>query len=111
MIGSLRERDRQLRARLERGVDEAAVELRVEAPPRAPRVARNGLLREEARGGDHAEAAVRELPLLHEAELGRVGRGEAERVESQVTRVVVGLQALERLRLAGRARILEGLLV
>ena len=53
-----------------------------------PRVARDGLLREEARGGDHAEAAVRELLLLHGAELGRVGRLEAERIEADVSGVI-----------------------
>merc|ERR1719263_1500028 len=35
-----------------------------------PRLARHRLLRHEAGGGEHAEAAVRELLLLHLAELG-----------------------------------------
>ena len=44
------------------------------------------LLRKEAGGGDHPEASVRELLLLHQRELGRVLRGEAERVEAEVAR-------------------------
>ena len=51
---------------------------------RAPRVAGDGLLRHEAGRGEHAEAAVRELLLLHDAELGRVLRREAERIEAQI---------------------------
>merc|ERR1719487_2689972 len=62
------------------------------APVRAPRLARDGLLRQEASGGDHREAAVRELLLLHQAELGRVLRLERERVEAEVTRVVARLE-------------------
>ena len=92
---------------LEGGINEATVELRVEPPPRAPRVARDGLLREEARSGDHAQTAVRELLLLHDAELGGVLWLEVERVEAEVARRVVRLEALERLRLAARPRLLE----
>merc|ERR1719263_1329257 len=39
------------------------------APVRAPRLAADGLLGEEAGGRDHREAAVRELLLLHQPEL------------------------------------------
>merc|ERR1719231_23074 len=61
---------------------------------RAPRGAGDGLLRHEAGGGEHAQAAVRELLLLHDAELGGVLRLEAERVEAEVAR---GVALLERL--------------
>ena len=50
----------------------------------APGLARDGLLRHEAGGRQHAQAAVRELLLLHLAELGRVLRREAERVEADL---------------------------
>eukprot|EP00964_Phaeocystis_antarctica_P001916 scaffold1000_cov68-Phaeocystis_antarctica.AAC.9 len=50
------------------------------------------LLREEARRGDHAQARVRQLLLLHQTELGRVLRGEAERVEAEVARLVARAQ-------------------
>merc|ERR1719337_477400 len=46
------------------------------------------LLREEARCGDHREARVGELLLLHLAELRRVLRREAERVEADLPRHV-----------------------
>merc|ERR1719407_273736 len=82
---------------LERGV----------APPRAPGLARDGLLRQEARGGDHREAAVRELLLLHQAELGRVLRLERERVEAEVVRVVARLERRLGLRLAGIVKLGE----
>merc|ERR1719201_907250 len=61
---------------------------------RAPRVAGDGLLRHEARRREHAQPAVRELLLLHDAELGRVLRREAERVEAEVARRVAGAEAL-----------------
>merc|ERR1719182_202055 len=64
----------------------------VVAPRRTPGLAGDGLLRQEARGGDHRKTAVRELLLLHEAELGRVLRLEVERVEAKVTRVVARLE-------------------
>merc|ERR1719272_1360437 len=54
----------------------------------APGLLGDRLLREEARRGDHAHARVRQLLLLHLGELGRVVRGEAERVEAQVARRV-----------------------
>merc|ERR1719453_2808012 len=60
---------------------------------RAPRVAGDGLLRHEARRGEHAQPAVRELLLLHDAELGRVLRREAERVEAEVAGRVAGAEA------------------
>merc|ERR1740127_267557 len=59
------------------------------APEGAPRVARDGLLREEAGGGDHGEARMRQLLLLHERELLRVLGREAERVKAQVAREVL----------------------
>merc|ERR1712127_395464 len=68
---------------------------------RAPRVAGGSLLRQEAGRSEHAEAAVRELLLLHEAELGRVLRREAERVEAEVARHVARAEALEGGVLAG----------
>merc|ERR1719331_2456661 len=71
-----------------------------EAPVGAPRLVGDGLLREEARGGDHGEAAVRELLLLHQPELRRVGRLEVERVEVEVARVVAVAE-----RLLGRLRV------
>merc|ERR1740124_1861060 len=52
----------------------------------APGLLGDRLLREEARSSDHAHARVRQLLLLHLGELGRVLRGEAERVEAQVAR-------------------------
>merc|ERR1719261_504689 len=60
----------------------------LEAVDRAPGVAGDGLLREEAGRGDHGEAAVRELLLLHQAELLRVLRLEVERVKAEVAGVV-----------------------
>merc|ERR1719238_2247278 len=50
----------------------------------APGLAGDGLLREEARGGDHRHAAVHELLGLHLAELGRILRREAQRVEADL---------------------------
>merc|ERR1719247_2718977 len=82
----------------------ARLERRV-APVRAPRVAGDGLLREEARSGDHAEAAVRELLLLHDAELGGVLGLEAERVEAEVTGGVARAEALERRLLLREGRL------
>merc|ERR1719247_2106911 len=58
----------------------------------APRLLGDGLLREEARRGDHAEPRVGELLLLHQAELGRVGRREAERVEADLAGLVAGAE-------------------
>merc|ERR1711918_260918 len=58
------------------------------APVRAPCLVRDGLLREEAQARDHREAAVRELLLLHQTELGGVLRLEAQRVKAQVARVI-----------------------
>mmetsp|Transcript_43700 Transcript_43700/g.128671 ORF Transcript_43700/g.128671 Transcript_43700/m.128671 type:complete len:388 (+) Transcript_43700:96-1259(+) len=66
-----------------------------DAPEGAPRLVGDGLLREEARGGDHAEAAVLQLLGLHLAELGRVLGLEAERVEAQVARDVADIELLE----------------
>merc|ERR1719353_1755532 len=66
---------------------------------RAPRRLRHRLLREEARGGDHREAGVRELLLLHQGELDRVLGLEAERVEAEVAGRVVGLERRGRLQL------------
>ena len=54
----------------------------------APGVLGDRLLREEARRRDHREARVGELLLLHDAELGRVLRREAERVEADLARHV-----------------------
>merc|ERR550514_1744584 len=59
------------------------------APVRAPRLARDRLLRQEAGSGDHAEAAVRQLALLHEAQVLLVARREVEGVKVEVARVVV----------------------
>merc|ERR1740138_242225 len=73
------------------------------APVGAPRVARDGLLREEARGGDHRKAAVRELLLLHDAELRGVFGLDTERVEAEVARNVRRAHALE-----GGLRLGEG---
>mmetsp|Transcript_81134 Transcript_81134/g.196946 ORF Transcript_81134/g.196946 Transcript_81134/m.196946 type:complete len:232 (+) Transcript_81134:112-807(+) len=58
------------------------------APPRAPRLPADSLLRQEAGGRDHCKAAMRELLLLHQTELVGVLRLEVERVEGQVARVV-----------------------
>ena len=52
-----------------------------EAPRRAPGRLGHRLLREEAGRGDHREAAVRELLLLHQAELSGVLGLEAEGIE------------------------------
>merc|ERR1719324_982580 len=54
----------------------------------APGLAGDGLLEEEAERGDHGEAAVRELLLLHLTELGGVLRLEVKRVEAEVAGVV-----------------------
>merc|ERR1719486_1165344 len=59
-----------------------------EAVDGAPGVLGDRLLREEARRRDHREARVGELLLLHDAELGRVLRREAERVEVDLARHV-----------------------
>merc|ERR1719263_1859545 len=59
-----------------------------------PRRLRHGLLREEARGGEHREPAVLQLLGLHLAEAGLVLGLEAERVEAEVARVVARLEAL-----------------
>eukprot|EP00965_Chrysotila_dentata_P239946 6203394-Pleurochrysis_carterae.AAC.1 len=55
-----------------------------EAPVGAPGVARHSLLREEASGGEHSQAAVLELLGLHGNELLLGVRLEAERVEAEV---------------------------
>merc|ERR1719324_1887147 len=47
------------------------------------------LLRDEARDREHGEAAVLQLLRGHHLELRRIGRLEAERIEADVTRVVV----------------------
>mmetsp|Transcript_30096 Transcript_30096/g.74160 ORF Transcript_30096/g.74160 Transcript_30096/m.74160 type:complete len:245 (-) Transcript_30096:80-814(-) len=65
----------------------------------APGGARDRLLRDEAGGREHAQAAVRKLLLLHDAELGGVLRREAERVEAKVAR---GVAVLERLHVVHR---------
>ena len=59
-----------------------------EAVGGAPGCFGDRLLREEARRRDHREARVGELLLLHLAELGRVLRREAERVEADLARHV-----------------------
>merc|ERR1719263_1239705 len=71
-------------------------------PVGAPRLARDGLLREEPSSGNHRKAAVGQLLLLHDAELLRVLWLEAERVEGKVSRVVA---------FAKRRRSLAGLRV
>merc|ERR1719482_448516 len=76
--GVARELDRLL---LEEGAEQQVLEAEVAL---APRGARGRLLREEARRGEHAQPAARELLLLHLAQLGRVGRLQPERVEVQV---------------------------
>merc|ERR1719421_1886151 len=86
--GVARELDRLL---LEEGAEHEVLEAEVAL---APRGARGRLLREEARRGEHAQPAVRELLLLHLAQLGRVGRLEPKRVEVQVARRVPGLERL-----------------
>jgi len=53
---------------------------------------------------------VRQLLLLHLAELGGVGGLEAERVEAEVARVVVGLELLDVLLPVARVRVLPPLL-
>merc|ERR1719424_2292378 len=63
-----------------------------EADRGAPGLLGDRLLRKEARRGDHGHARVRQLLLLHQGELGRVLRGEAERVEAQVARRVARAQ-------------------
>merc|ERR1719263_2483413 len=72
--GVAREHDRLL---LEEGAEQQVLEAEVAL---APRGARGRLLREEARRGEHAQPAVRELLRLHLAQLGRVGRLQPERV-------------------------------
>ena len=63
-----------------RGCSEGGV-----APVRAPCLAGDALLREEARGGDHRKAAVAELLLLHETEPATGERGPRQaRVEEWV---------------------------
>eukprot|EP00962_Isochrysis_galbana_P001578 scaffold407_cov130-Isochrysis_galbana.AAC.6 len=57
-------------------------------PPGAPGLSGHGLLREEARGGNHRQAAVGEFLLLHEGKLLRVLGREAERVEGEISRLV-----------------------
>merc|ERR1719149_74107 len=61
-------------------------------PGRAPGRLGDRLLREEAGGGDHAEARMGELLLLHERELSRVLGREVERVESEVAGDVARLE-------------------
>merc|ERR1719152_181294 len=58
------------------------------APIGTPRRLGDGLLRKEAGGSNHSQAAVGELLLLHEPELGRIFGLEAKRVEAQVTWIV-----------------------
>merc|ERR1719263_1449674 len=71
----------------------------------------DALLDDHASDGDHRQAAVVELLVLHREELGRVRRLEPERVEAEVSGLVV---AADGPRLRGRAvleaggRILEG---
>jgi len=62
------------------------------APPSAPGLLADRLLREEARSSNHRKAAVRQLFLLHEGELSRVLGLKVERVEAQITRVVARLE-------------------
>ena len=69
------------------------------APVGAPRLAGDGLLREETCRGNHREAAVGELLLLHEAELLGARGLEAKRIEAQVARVVARAQRGLSLRL------------
>merc|ERR1719454_1131828 len=93
--GALRS-SRRLEAGRAREVDSGLVEPAAEEEAlhdgvlRRPRLARDRLLRQEARGREHGEAAVRELALLHQAELGGVLGREAERGEAEVA----GVEAL-----------------
>eukprot|EP00964_Phaeocystis_antarctica_P003950 scaffold2119_cov67-Phaeocystis_antarctica.AAC.6 len=66
-----------------------------QTPVGAPGRVRDGLLREEAGRGEHAQAAVLQLLGLHDAELRGVGRLQAERVEADVAGHVVVQQLLE----------------
>ena len=59
-----------------------------EAVDGAPSLASDGLLREEASGGDHTKPSMREFLLLHDAELGRVVGREAQRIEADLARHV-----------------------
>merc|ERR1711918_138370 len=54
-----------------------------DAVSRSPSRLGDGFLGEEARSGNHREARVRELLLLHELELRRVSGREVERVECE----------------------------
>merc|ERR1719454_2241395 len=62
------------------------------APIRTPGGFGDRFLREESGRRDHSEATVRELLLLHQPELLRILRLEAERVEAQVPRIITLLQ-------------------
>merc|ERR1719486_892227 len=70
-----------------------------DAVRRAPCRLGDRLLREEASGGDHGQARVRKLLLLHLPELGRVLRRETKRVEAEVARHVARLERGLRLEL------------
>jgi len=61
---------------------------------RRPGSAGYRLLRQEACSSEHRKAAVRELALLHEAELSRVFGLEAERIKAQIAGLVVVLEEL-----------------
>mmetsp|Transcript_23153 Transcript_23153/g.59058 ORF Transcript_23153/g.59058 Transcript_23153/m.59058 type:complete len:279 (-) Transcript_23153:36-872(-) len=60
----------------------------------SPGRARDRLLRKEARSSEHGEAAVRELALLHLAELEWVLRRQIKWVKREVARVVIFLEQL-----------------
>merc|ERR1719248_31301 len=60
----------------------------LETPVGAPRVARDGLLEQEAHGADHGDTAVGELLLLHLGEQLRVLRLDAGGVPAEVARHV-----------------------
>merc|ERR1719316_689301 len=64
-----------------------------EAQHGAPRLLGDGLLREEACRGDHSQARVRQLLLLHLAELGWVLWSKAERIEADLAWYVARAQS------------------
>merc|ERR1719353_2468 len=67
-----------------------------DAPVSTPRLAGDGLLQQEARRPKHGQATVRELALLHDAQLRRVLRPDVRRVEAEVARDVSVAQGLRR---------------
>merc|ERR1719353_767989 len=67
-----------------------------DAPVSTPRLAGDGLLQQEARSPEHGQATVRELPLLHQAQLRRVLRPDVRRVEAEIARDVPVAEGLRR---------------